>query len=144
MIEMQLKQILLIMAMGSLSAVGLSGQSPAHGKNGISMMFLDAHSPDQPVRYSHSEIKKMIHDAKSPEDFSRLADYFDYQTLEYQQKTQQQVAELERLLALPHHARSYPSQVEVTRDLIKQYRDKAHDCSAQAEAYREQATTGAQ
>lgn len=107
-------------------------------------MFLDARSPDQPIKYSHSEIKKMMHEAKSPEDFNRLAVYFDYQTLEYQQKTQQQVAELERLLALPHHARSYETQVEITRDLIQRYRSESHACSARADAYREQSIAGAQ
>ena len=47
-------------------------------------MFLDAHVPDQPPRYRRSEIKQMIRDAKTANDFGRLADYFDYQSLKFQ------------------------------------------------------------
>lgn len=99
-------------------------------------MFLDADAPQQPPRYTRSEVKEMIHDAKSAEDFERLADYFDYQSMEFEQKADQQVKELERLLALPFHARSYPAQVESTRDLLNAYRGKANECGARASAYR--------
>jgi len=135
---MQLKKPLLALAMCILCVAGLEGQSPLHGKNGINRMFLDAHAPDQPPRYTRCEIKKMIRNAKSSEDFSRLADYFDYQALEFQQKSQEQVKELQQLLAQSYHARSYPAQVEITRDLIWQYKAKAQECFARAEAYREQ------
>jgi hypothetical protein len=113
-------------------------QSGLHGytKNGISRMFLDAHAPDQPPKYSHSEIKKMIRDAKTAEDFERLGNYFDYQSLMFKQKAEEQVNELERLLALRYHAKSYPIQVDYTRELIKEYRIKADECSARANAYR--------
>jgi hypothetical protein len=137
---MQWKETLLALAMCGLCATGLAPQSPLHGGRGINKMFLDARAPELPPRYSQAEIKEMIHDAKSPEDFRRLANYFDYQALEFQQKTEEQVKELERLLALPYHARSYPSQVETTRDLITQYRTKMHECAAQADAYRQQTT----
>jgi len=50
-------------------------------------MFLEAHAPDQPPKYSRSEIKKMIRDAKTAEDFERLGNYFDYQSLVYKQKS---------------------------------------------------------
>lgn len=129
---------LLTLAMCTLFAAAVAGQSPSYGKNGISMMFLDARAPDQPTSYSRSQIKKLIRDASSSEDFSQLADYFDYQALRFQQKGQEQAKELERLLALPHHARSYPTQVEATRDLIRRYRTKAQECVARADAYREQ------
>lgn len=48
-----------------------------YGESGIIRMFLDAHNPDQPAMYSHPEIKRTIHDAKTPEDFKQLVDYFD-------------------------------------------------------------------
>jgi hypothetical protein len=99
-------------------------------------MFLDSHAPDQPQKYSRSEIKKMTQDAKTAEDFQRLADYFDYQSLTFGQKADQQEVELERLLALPFHARSYPTQIENTRELIKKYRLKADECSDRANSYR--------
>lgn len=138
------KGTLLALAMCGLCTTGLAGQSPLHGGSGINKMFLDARAPELPPRYSQTEIKKMIHDAKGPEDFSRLANYFDYQALEFQQKTEEQVKELQRLLALPYHARSYPSQVETTRDLITRYRTKMHECTTRADAYRQQMTVSDQ
>lgn len=108
------------------------------GTNSAGQMFLDAHVPDQHPKYTRSEIKKIMGDAKTPEDFHQLASYFDYQSLEFEQKADRQTAELERLLALPFHARSYSTQVETTRELIKSYTIKAKECSDRASAYREQ------
>jgi len=102
-------------------------------------MFLNARAPEQQPDYSRSEIKRMIHDAKTSDDFERLADYFDYQSMEFDQKADQQVKELGRLLALPFHSRSYPAQVENTRELIKKYRLKADESSKNASSYRAQA-----
>ena len=99
-------------------------------------MFLNAHAPDQPPKYTRSEIKMMIRDAKIAEDFERLGNYFDYQSLVFKQKADEQVNELERLLALRYHAKSYPIQVDYTRELIKEYRIKADECAARANAYR--------
>lgn len=133
-----MKLKLTMVAMGIVCATAVADQSSLHGptQNGISRTLLDAHAPDQPPKYSRSEIKKMIQHAKISGDFERLADYFDYQSLEFEQKADQQVIELERLLALPFHARTYPTQVENTRELIKKYRIKADECSARATAYR--------
>jgi len=144
---MKLNKVLLIAAgMGILCAAAAAEQSPLEGgrKSGISRMFLDAHAPTQPPKYSRSQIKKMVQDAKTPEDFERLADYFDYQSLDSDRKSDEQVKELERLLALPFHARSYPTQVENTRERIKEYRAKADDFSSRASEYRAHAAGGAQ
>jgi hypothetical protein len=105
-------------------------------------MFLDARAPGIAPTYSRSEVKKMVRDAKTPEDFNRLADYFDYRSLEFEQKSQEQVKELQRLLALPYHARTYQSQVDYTRELIKRYKAQAQAYSTQADAYRENAAMG--
>ena len=100
-------------------------------------MFLDGQAPDLPRRYSASEIKRMIHDAKAPDDFMRHADYFDFRAMEFEQKAEVQLKELQRLLALPFHARIYATQVDNTRELMKRYKAQAHKCSARATAYRE-------
>ena len=105
-------------------------------QRGISRMFLDAHAPSRPV-YSRSEIKKMTRDARSSDDFEQLADYFDYRAMEFRQKAYGQLEELQRLLALPYHARSFPAQVDSTRELIKRYRAQSQECSARADGYRE-------
>ena len=123
---------------GGAVAEEASVHSP--GKSGISKMFLDAHAPDLPPRYSRTEVNNMIRDARTLEDYTRLADYFDYQSLELQQKAQEQLKELERLAALPYHARTYPTQFASTQELMRRYRAQSHDYSARANVYRKHAT----
>lgn len=137
-IQMKLKQkLILVAAIAILCKVGLRGQSLGLGDRGPSKMFLDARAPDKPPKYSRSEVKRMVRDAKTSEDFERLADYFEYQSMEFQQKELEELSELQRLLALRYHARSYPIQVDHTRELMRGYRSKAQECSARASAYRE-------
>ncbi len=69
-------------------------------------------------------------------ELKRLGNYYDYQSLVFKQKAEEQVNELERLLALRYHAKSYPIQVDYTRELIKEYRIKADECSDRANTYR--------
>jgi len=140
---MRMKGILFALAaMCIVCAAASASQTSFHAysKNGMSRMFLDVRSPDQPPKYSRSEIKKMIRDAKTAEDFERLGDYFDYQSLLFEQKADQELGELERLLALRYHTKSYPIQVDYTRELLKEYRTKADKCSARASAYRAHTT----
>jgi hypothetical protein len=122
-------------------AVGFADQSPErqYSKSGINRMFRDVHTPDPPS-YSNSEIKKMMRDAATPEYFTRLADYFDFRAVEFEQKSRDQVKELERLLALHYHARSYPEQVDQTRRLIWRYKAQADEYSDRANTYRDRAT----
>jgi len=142
---MRMKRLLFTLAAMCIAcAVASASQSSLqeYSRSKINRMFLDAHAPDEPPTYSHSEIKRMIKDATTSRDFERLADYFDYQSLEFGQKAYQQVIDLERLLALRYHSRAYPTQVDYTRELIKKYRAKAHECSARANAYRSHITAG--
>ena len=96
---MRLKRILFALAMCIASAATSASQSSLHGysKNTISRMFLDAHAPDEPPKYSRSEIKKMNQGAKTTEDFEQLANYFDFQSLEFEQKAYKQVKGLGRV-----------------------------------------------
>lgn len=111
--------------------MGVAEQLPrSHVEN--RRMFLDARAPDMPVRYSASEIRKMIHDAKTPDDFRRLADYFDFRSMEFEQKAEVQLKELQRLLALPYHPRMYGTQVDNTRELIKRYKTQAQAARSMA------------
>jgi hypothetical protein len=140
---MHLRNVLLSLAGISIAwSVAFADQTPVqqYAKSGISRMFLDAHSPDQP-KYSRSDIKRMTHDAKTSEDFERLADYFDYRAMEFEQKTHEDLKELQRLLDLPYRAKSYPTQVDHVRELIRSDKAQEKDCSARANAYREQAGT---
>jgi hypothetical protein len=88
-----------------------------------------------------SELKHMISTAHTPNDFQQLADYCDQRSAEFESKAQEQQKELDRLLALPFHARSYPTQVATTRDLISKYKTQASSSAEQAREYRERAET---
>lgn len=123
--------------------IGACSQSVAQmaSKNEMRRMFLDARAPDLPPRYSRSEVRNMIHAAKTPDDIGRLADYFDFRAMEFEQKSEQQLKELQRLVALPYRARSYATQVDITRELIKRYGVQSQECSARVAIYRARITT---
>jgi hypothetical protein len=108
----------------------------------VNKMFIDARNPSIARAYKRSEIKRMICDAKTSSDFERLADYFDYRAMEFEQKSQEELKELERLRALPFHAKSYPTQIDSTLQLLGHYKDQALKCAARADTYRERAKPG--
>jgi D-alanyl-D-alanine carboxypeptidase len=120
-------------------ACGVAFASPAqqYSNGGMNKMFRDVNTSDP--TYTSAEVQKMVHDAATSADYKRLADYFDYRSMQYEQKSDDQLKELQRLLALPYHARTYQSQVDYTREQIKRGRAKAEQYSTQADTYREQA-----
>lgn len=140
---MEMRLILTLVTLAAMCVVAARGfaeepLSQGYGKKGISKMFLDARAPDIPPSYSRAKIMQMLRNARTSEDYERLADYFDYQALEYEQKARGEVNELQRLVALPYHSRGYPMQFASTLELIRRYRAKEHECSDRARAYREQ------
>lgn len=132
-------KLLILAAMCIVGAQGFAEESSFHGysQRGVNKMFLDAHAPDLPPRYSRAEIKHMVRDAKTSEDFERLADYFDYQALDYKRKAQEELKELERLAIVRFRPRTYATQFDTTRERIQRYSAKAHECSDRAHGYRE-------
>ncbi len=102
----------------------------------IIAMGLSAFSSQTP---SKAEVKRMISAAHTPDDFERLGTYFDQRSAEFERKAEQQQKELDRLLALPFHARSYPTQVDHTRDLISRYKAQAGAAAAEALKYHNRA-----
>ena len=132
-------KLLTLAAMCVVGAKGFAEESLWHGysRNGVNKMFLDAHAPDVPHRYGRAEIKHMIRDARTSEDFERLADYFDYQSLDYKRKAQEELKELERLAVVRFRPRTYATQFATTRELIQRYSAKARECSDRAHGYRE-------
>jgi len=136
--------LLTLAAMCIVSAQGFAEESLLHGysRSGVNKMFLDAHAPDIPPRYGRAEIKHMIRDAKTSEDFERLADYFDYQALDYKRKAQEELKELERLAAVRFHPRTYATQFAATLERIQQYKAKANDSSDRSHSYRELIAAG--
>jgi hypothetical protein len=104
----------------------------------VSVMTIDLAGQASQV-YSKSELKRMLSTAQTSDDFNRLAVYFDQRSEEFQLKAGQEENELNRLLALPYHARSYPTQVERTRDLITRYKTQASTSADRAKTYHERA-----
>jgi hypothetical protein len=99
-------------------------------------------SENSSPRYTRSEIKRMTRVAQTEDDFDRLAAYFDQRAMVYETKSQTEEQELNRLLALPFHARSYATQVESTRIRMDHFKALSHTCSEQAAMYRERVKTG--
>jgi hypothetical protein len=99
-------------------------------------MFLDAHAPDIPPRYSRAEIAHMIRDAKTSDDFERLADYFDFQALDFQRKAQDDLKGLEQLAASRFRPKTYPAQFANALQQMQQDKAKAQECSDRAYGYR--------
>jgi hypothetical protein len=93
-------------------------------------------------QYSRTELKHLMQAARTAADFERLANYFDQKASLYDSKSHLEEKELNRLLALPFHARSYPAQVESTRNRIEHFKALFHTCSEQAATYRARAKGG--
>ena len=91
--------------------------------------------PDEPA-YSHSELKRLIHTAHSPEQFNALADYFGRKQQEYVRKSAAEKIELNRRLAAPYLSPKYPTPVDTARRLLGYYEAKAEEYGHQADAYR--------
>jgi hypothetical protein len=89
--------------------------------------------------YDREGIKRLIRTAQTPDAFTRIALYFDRQAEMYAAKSEEEQKELDRLLALPYHARSYPAQVENTRNRIDQFQALSRKSTEQANLYRTRA-----
>lgn len=79
---------------------------------------------------------------QTPVEFEQLAAYFDHQAEMYAARDEAEEKELYRLRALPYHARSYPAQVEGTRNRIDRFKSLSHKCSEQAALFRALAKDG--
>lgn len=89
--------------------------------------------------YTRADVKRLVKAAQTADEFERLAVYFDRQAEENAAKFAVEQKELDRLLALRYHARSYPTQVESTRNRIDHFKTLSHRCSEQAALYRARA-----
>ena len=90
--------------------------------------------------FTRADVKRLVKTAQTADEFERLAVYFDRQAEEYAGKHDAEQKELDRLLALRYHARSYPAQVEGTRNRMDHFKALTRKCSEQAEQYRARAT----
>ena len=107
-------------------------------ENLISISTLQ-HESEVAAGYSRTDVKRLMKSAQTADEFEHLAVYFDRQAEEYAAKYDAEQKELDRLLALRYHARSYPAQVEGTRNRIDHFKALSQKCSEQAALYRARA-----
>ena len=117
----------------------ISMQSPGQASNMISLSTLQ-HESEVAAAYGREDIKRMMRTAQTPDEFTRIALYFDRQAEMYAARFEEEQKELDRLLALSYHARSYPAQVENTRNRIERFKAQSRKCTEQANLYRARAT----
>jgi hypothetical protein len=89
--------------------------------------------------YGRADVERLMKNAQTAVEFGQLAAYFDLQAEMYAARYEAEEKELYRLLALPYHARSYPAQVENTRNRIDHFKALSHKCSEQAALFRARA-----
>ena len=129
---------LLSIALISMSLPGQSqSTSPRYMCFELKRMIRDAHAAQSTSpRYTHTELKRMIQDAQTAADFERLSVYFEDEADESEVKYRTEQDELDRLLALRFHARSYSLQVENTRNRMDHFKDLHRRYSEQATMFR--------
>lgn len=85
--------------------------------------------------YSPADMKHLMKTAHTEQEFGEIAIYLDRQAETYAARYEAEEKELYRLLALPYHARSYPAQVEGTRNRMDKFKALSRKCSEQAALY---------
>jgi hypothetical protein len=83
-----------------------------------------------------ADVKRLLNSAKTPEDFEKLASYFDQRAQLFDQKAAEEDAELKRLLELSFRAKNYPIQVGHARISGDYDRTEGIRCSKKAAAFR--------
>lgn len=109
--------------------------------NMISVSILQQES-EAATAYTRTDVKHLMKTAQTADEFERLSAYFDRQAEERAAKYEAEQRELDRLLALRYHARSYPAQVESTRNRIDHFKALSRKYSEQSELYRTRAKAG--
>jgi len=108
----------------------------------IALAFVaGAQSPAQPsntARYTKSEIKQLVHDAHTPEQYQALAQYFRSQQQADEQQAQTEKAEWERLSGgVTSAAAKYPRPADSSRIQYENLSDRAQQMGQRAEHYEE-------
>jgi hypothetical protein len=85
------------------------------------------------------ELKQMVRDARTTDDFAELALRFDQRANAFEQSAQKEQEELDRLHALMFHPRVYAIQVETTQNRRDYDRKQSRECSERAANYRSRA-----
>jgi hypothetical protein len=89
-----------------------------------------------PTHYSSAQIKKMIHEAHSADQYRAIARYYEERHAEFSQKAADEMAEWARRSENTlGPAAKYPRPVDAARNLYEYYAHEADDAAFQAEKY---------
>lgn len=92
------------------------------------------------VSLTRADVKRLLKSAKTPDDFARLASYYDQLARAFDQKAAEEDAELKRLSELTFRAKNYPILVDRARMSGDYDRAEVKKCSDTASAFRLRAT----
>ena len=92
--------------------------------------------PENRLHYTAAQVKRMIREAHTPDQYRAIAHYYEDRQSEYSQKAAEEMAEWERRshnVAGP--AAKYPRPVDEARNLYEYYAHVADDSAFQAEKF---------
>ena len=88
------------------------------------------------VHYSPAQIKKMIHEAHTADQYRAIARYYDERRLEFSEKAGDEMAEwVRRSENTSGPAAKYPRPVDSARNLYEYYSHEADNAAFQADKY---------
>jgi hypothetical protein len=99
----------------------------------ISTMSLASAEPSPAVHYSHSEVQKMIREARTPQQFETLASYFRTQQQGFEKQAQSEKQEWERRSQnVTGPDAKYPRPVDSSRNRYEYFTYEAGQMAQQA------------
>jgi hypothetical protein len=92
--------------------------------------------PESGQHYTAAQLKRMIREAHSPDQYRALARYYEARQSEYSQKAAEQMEEWERRSHnVTGPAAKYPRPVDEARNLYEYYAHEADDSAFQADKF---------
>lgn len=97
---------------------------------------------DKSATYSHRDLKKMVQDAHTPEQYATLASYYRFRQQAFEQRAQSEMTEWARrsqcVFAL---ANKYPRPVDSSRNRYEYFAYESRQMSQLADRYQRLAAT---
>lgn len=111
---------------------------------GVGVSQASAPPANTGTHYSHSQLRQMIRDARTPEQYSALADYYAAQQTEYAQQAAEAKQEwIRRSQNVMVVAAKYPRPADSERYLYEYYMHKAAESGELTAKYGQLSTSAA-
>lgn len=101
---------------------------------GAAAMCISEEQPTQGL-LKQSDVKRLLKNAQTPDEFAQLATYFDQRSKEFEQKARDEDKELDRLSNVTFRAKNYPIMVDRARNSGNYDRSEAKKCAEEALAF---------